>query len=684
MDVESKGVAASVDGASNPPIPESASEILSTLHLDQRREERNISENELDAAIKHGERTEGFNSHGPAWVFSYGGITYVTDYEMTRGITSWVNPCWGFDLEKVPITLEMKAAHRNALERSQDHSSWNSHAVIVVDQSGSMRKTDATKAVTRSDLVWLCLAVDYVGKRLRSGEATSDDYLSLVELSGSNEYLLMQEPVDWILYNRIIDFLRHRHPTLPGNYLPAIDKAQHLLKVNSSGSCALQLIFLTDGAPSDFSGDQNSTKYEVCNRIASLASRFGSRLAVGGFAVGGAELSTLEAMIETAKEYNCTGFLMKASLRVEDLSSAFRSMSTLITETKTTMTDANTKRQRTYRDLFREPTRAVSVYNASDKEWKKYRNHPNQPTRVERTYFDKHEYCWIYPEKTFNSDKAVGIAVRDFIFGEGKERAVRRVREINNMGEFVGPLLVGKESLFIEDMNKDDAKCFHKNFCKTQQLSQRFASYFNKKLLMLPGVDSSKVPTINFLDCWVMLYNDEDGEKKGILVEKMLNPLQYRKWNTNAGHVHHRGASSGDVATPSSFAVEDIPQAYSHYTYLASKRKFLVCDLQGVLNTSSSPPVFELTDPAIHYKEQTHRINFGRTDLGEEGIQKFLLTHKCSELCRMICKRWLDKPLEADYIQYERLGRYGSVTEDGTAHDKPDRAKARKCVRFAC
>ena len=74
--------------------------------------------------------------------------------------------------------------------------------------SGSMRNTDATKSVTRSDLVWLCLAVDYIGKRLKTGEAKSNDFLSLVELGGKEKYLLKYQPVDWILYNRIIDFLR--------------------------------------------------------------------------------------------------------------------------------------------------------------------------------------------------------------------------------------------------------------------------------------------------------------------------------------------------------------------------------------------------------------------------------------------------------------------------------------------
>ena len=64
------------------------------------------------------------------------------------------------------------------------------------------------------------------------------------------------------------------------------------------------------------------------------------------------------------------------------------------------------------------------------------------------------------------------------------------------------------------------------------------------------------------------------------------------------------------------------------------------------------PPVFELTDPAAHYSEMTNRKDYGRTDRGEEGIQDFLKTHKCSNLCHMLLHRWIAKPLDNDIIQY--------------------------------
>jgi hypothetical protein len=532
-----------------------------------------------------------------------------------------------------------------------------------------MRNTDATKSVTRSDLVWLCLAVDYIGKRLRTGEATSKDFLSLVELGGTEEYLLSYQPMDWILYNRIVDFLRSHKPCGEGNYLPAINKAQHLLSFNKSGKCALQLIFLTDGVPSDF-GNQERCKYESCIRIASLARRFGSRLTVGVFAVGKGQFTTLEAIKNTAEEYNCKVFLMKASLRVEDLSSAFCQMSTLITETKTTMTDFKTNSLRTFRDLVREPKSSIRVYIEEEEAWKTY-------TDVSRTLFDKEAYCWIYPPRTFESGSAVGIAVRDYIFGEGRERAVRRVREINSRGEFVGPPLVGKETLFQEDLDSNDVRAFHKNFCKLQQLAKKYANFFNRKLLSIPGIKHSQVPTIQFLDCWVMMFEKGSNQRDAILVEKMLDHEKYMKWNTNCGYVR-TGVTHSDTSGSFShgdwhFTLEDIPQAYSHFTYNASGRRFLVCDLQGVLNTTTSPPVFEFTDPAIHYKERTNRHEFGRTDLGVDGIEQFFQTHICSDLCRMVCRQCIDQ--DDMVVEYESI--------HGKPNIVPEKEKSRKRVTFA-
>ena len=121
-----------------------------------------------------------------------------------------------------------------------------------------------------------------------------------------------------------------------------------------------------------------------------------------------------------------------------------------------------------------------------------------------------------------------------------------------------------------------------------------------------------------------------------------------------------------------SFSHEDIPQAFSHFTYLASNRKFLVCDLQGVKNMKTRPPVFELTDPAIHYSEITNRKDYGRTDRGQQGVDNFFNTHKCSGLCHSLLKKWIENPLEDKVIDYKE------VADTISLHDEMPSTKTNK------
>ena len=77
---------------------------------------------------------------------------------------------------------------------------------------------------------------------------------------------------------------------------------------------------------------------------------------------------------------------------------------------------------------------------------------------------------------------------------------------------------------------------------------------------------------------------------------------------------------SGDVLKSS-----DYLQAFTHFPYLYTNRKVMVCDLQGVYNADASPPTFELSDPAIHYGSKRRQMVFGRTDKGRKGMQLFLM-----------------------------------------------------------
>lgn len=81
---------------------------------------------------------------------------------------------------------------------------------------------------------------------------------------------------------------------------------------------------------------------------------------------------------------------------------------------------------------------------------------------------------------------------------------------------------------------------------------------------------------------------------------------------------------------------EDIPQAFTHFTYHFTQRHKMVCDLQGVLFENVQPPIFELTDPVIHFSSSTRKNVFGRTDKGKQGMRDFFRSHKCNAVCRLL------------------------------------------------
>ena len=85
---------------------------------------------------------------------------------------------------------------------------------------------------------------------------------------------------------------------------------------------------------------------------------------------------------------------------------------------------------------------------------------------------------------------------------------------------------------------------------------------------------------------------------------------QYEKHNTNGGAV------TSDRNTP---------QAYSHFSFVASNKQMCVCDIQGVMDM--------YTDPQVHTADGT---GFGQGNLGTDGIHRFLASHQCNEICAFL------------------------------------------------
>jgi hypothetical protein len=117
----------------------------------------------------------------------------------------------------------------------------------------------------------------------------------------------------------------------------------------------------------------------------------------------------------------------------------------------------------------------------------------------------------------------------------------------------------------------------------------------------------------------------ESGEEEG--GEEKVDPPRHQ-----SSGVYHRQ----DLELYASIQLSDYPQAFSHFSYTESRRKLLVCDLQGVLDKATKPfNTYRLTDPCIHTTERHHR-RYGRTDHREKGVSKFFQTHSCNAVCRLL------------------------------------------------
>ena len=107
----------------------------------------------------------------------------------------------------------------------------------------------------------------------------------------------------------------------------------------------------------------------------------------------------------------------------------------------------------------------------------------------------------------------------------------------------------------------------------------------------------------------------ENSKWRHFSVEPFIDG-SYEKFNNNAGYV----AKSSKIS--------DVVQAFSHYTWLKSGKRFIVCDLQGVVTGSG----ILLTDPCIHSCIE-ELLRYGTTNLGSDGIKTFFSTHTCNAVC---------------------------------------------------
>jgi len=176
-------------------------------------------------------------------------------------------------------------------------------------------------------------------------------------------------------------------------------------------------------------------------------------------------------------------------------------------------------------------------------------------------------------------------------FDKGGLRLVFHLKDLNN-----------PDTAFVAKMSRDprDNNNIYFEDVRMQAVAAYFAERFNKY---------NPPKKIKFLTAFIMELKDRVGSPV-CGVERFIKG-HYRKYNNNSGWISEDERNT--------------PLAFCHFTWEASNGGLLICDIQGVEDV--------YTDPQIHSREGE---GFGKGNLGVEGMNKFLQTHKCNPICKFL------------------------------------------------
>lgn len=135
---------------------------------------------------------------------------------------------------------------------------------------------------------------------------------------------------------------------------------------------------------------------------------------------------------------------------------------------------------------------------------------------------------------------------------------------------------------------------------ETQAVAGYYAKQFNE-------YNPPKI--IAFVKAWILRLDDRETQPI-CGVERFIDG-PYRKHNNNFGFVNDEERNT--------------PQAFSHFSYESSNRSILVVDIQGVGDM--------YTDPQVHSADGK---GYGKGNMGQRGIDKFIQTHRCNAICRYL------------------------------------------------
>jgi Mg-chelatase subunit ChlD len=338
--------------------------IHSTRHGRQRRYERGIRVRQLQKAMKYGKRQQLGRGRSK---YVYNGIVFIMDDKSQREVTSYSIP---FDIPLRIIPSVDLAQHMEAKKQIELNGPnyCTSHAVLIVDMSGSMRNSDVIGARTRLAAVWYSLARDFIQSRIESGQAGLKDALSVVLMRNDATLhpVLHNVPTTWKTYNEFMTIYKEGtlQPGGHGCFQPAIQLAEKILMRYESSDCTLILAILSDGKPSDHTMQRTSYLKgcsSIVERIGTLCSTIGNRLTVSAIGIGSADqFTTLQQMTARAKDYGSHGTFAVPSLSTSGIGAAISSVATSLTDSQMSVAKASGIRRKIH-SVQREDRRKIPM-----------------------------------------------------------------------------------------------------------------------------------------------------------------------------------------------------------------------------------------------------------------------------------------------------------------------------------
>ncbi|KAK7200539.1 myosin heavy chain kinase a-like protein [Novymonas esmeraldas] len=243
--------------------------------------------------------------------------------------------------------------------------------------------------------------------------------------------------------------------------------------------------------------------------------------------------------------------------------------------------------------------------------------------------FDLRSYVWK------EIDCLIRIPSPHKGIGHGGMRVCYEVGDLDEEG--AGTPMVAK--MFRRNISDVVEKDYF-NEGEAQCMCEEFANNFNRI-----HITSMHKPNISFLQCYVVRiprrnipeayqnkrtgffsYKTQDTREVMFVMEPMLNG-RFTKYNSNYGETYREDKKAALTSTQAKRRTDifEAAEAFSHFTLVESGGSMLLCDLQGVNDF--------LTDPQIHTEDGK---GLGMGNMGQEGIDKWVEKHECSEMCRAL------------------------------------------------